>query len=124
MDIHGEFACELFKRDGVSAEHIVDALKVGEHAVLGPKMETLFFIAEVVRVEPRKLTRADVVRAIEAGSTDADVQLVIMIASAFSMYNRMVEGLRTQTPATSEAYRKRAVEVADQGYVAPRLTTS
>jgi hypothetical protein len=37
------------------------------------------------------------------------------------LYNRMVDGLRAVTPATREAYRARAVEIADHGYSDPRV---
>ena len=47
---------------------------------------------------------------------DADVQLAVLIAAAFSMYNRMVDGFRAKTPPTPEAYRARASEIAEQGY--------
>ena len=56
-----------------------------------------------------------------AGATDADVQLAVLIAAAFSMYNRMVEGFRAKTPPTAEAYRSRAAEIAEHGYSAPQV---
>jgi hypothetical protein len=67
------------------------------------------------------VTRADVARAIEAGATDADTQLTVLIASAFCMYNRMVDGLRANTPASADAYRARAAEIAEHGYSDPRV---
>jgi hypothetical protein len=39
-----------------------------------------------------------------------------MIAAAFSMYNRMVDGFRARTPGSTDAYRTRAVEIAEGGY--------
>jgi hypothetical protein len=32
------------------------------------------------------------------------------------MYNRMVDGLRARTPASTDAYHARAIEVAEHGY--------
>jgi hypothetical protein len=43
----------------------------------------------------------------------------VLIAAAFSMYNRMVDGFRAVTPPSSEAYRDRAAEIAEHGYSAP-----
>ena len=57
------------------------------------------------------------VRNVPAGATDVDTQLAVLIASAFCMYNRMVDGLRARTPPSPEAYRDRAKEIADYGYV-------
>jgi hypothetical protein len=57
-------------------------------------------------------------RARSAGATDADVQLAVLIASAFSMYNRMVEGFRARTPGAVDAYRDRAAQIAELGYSA------
>ena len=79
-------------------------------------MRALLHIARTVRGEPRDLTAADVAAAHAAGATDADVQLAVLIAAAFSMYNRMVEGFRARTAPTSEAYRARAGEIAAHGY--------
>ena len=53
---------------------------------------------------------------VRPATTDADVQLAVLIAAAFSMYNRMVEGFRARTAPTPEAYRERAGEIATHGY--------
>jgi hypothetical protein len=50
------------------------------------------------------------------------VQLAVLIASAFSMYNRMVEGFRARTAPTPEAYRERATEIATGGYSGAAVT--
>ena len=67
------------------------------------------------------LTAGDVAAAHAAGAADADVQLAVLIAAAFSMYNRIVEGFRARTPPTADAYRGRAVEIAANGYSDPRV---
>ncbi len=73
--------------------------------------------------EPRDLTAADVAAAHGAGATDADVQLAVLIAAAFSMYNRIVEGFRARTPPVAEVYRDRASEIAAHGYSDRRVTS-
>jgi uncharacterized peroxidase-related enzyme len=121
MDSHGAFANELLRRAGdTGAEAVVDGLKAGGSVGLGPKMVALVAIARTVQRDARGLTRDDVKRALDAGASDADTQLAVLIASAFSMYNRMVDGLRAPTPPTTEPYAPRAVEIADRGYSAPR----
>jgi hypothetical protein len=65
-----------------------------------------------------KLTRADVAAAHDAEASEGDVQLAVLIASAFSMYNRLVDGFRARTAPSTEAYQARASEIADHGYSA------
>ena len=122
MDSHGAFATALLQR---SDEHdripIIDVIKQGSSEGLSPKMQALLHITRTVRREPRQLSVADVADATDAGATDADVQLAVLIASAFSMYNRLVEGFRAKTPPSAEAYMPRAHEIAEHGYSSPQV---
>jgi len=125
MDSHGAFATELMRRADASSEpgleSLVDGIKSGGASGVSPKLAALLQIARVVQRHGREVTRADVTRALEAGATDADTQLAVLIASAFCMYNRMVDGLRAKTPATPDAYRARAAEIAEHGYSDARV---
>jgi uncharacterized peroxidase-related enzyme len=122
MDSHGAFASELLQRAGTPGiDVLVDGVKSGRSDGLGAKMSALLVIARAVQRDPRALRREDVVLALDAGATDADTQLAVLIASAFCMYNRMVDGLRARTPPSPDAYRARAVEIAEHGYSDPRV---
>jgi uncharacterized peroxidase-related enzyme len=124
MDSHGAFATALLEKTGdTDRVALIDTIKVGSSDGLDPKMQALLHISRTVQRAPRELTAADVDTALAAGASDADVQLAVLIASAFSMYNRMVDGFRAQTPPTAEAYRARASEIADFGYSAPAVTS-
>ncbi len=124
MDSHGAFASAVLERDGAAElVPLIDTIKVGSSEGLDDKMRALLHIARTVRREPRELTAADVATAHAAGASDADVQLAVLIAAAFSMYNRMVEGFRAKTPPTAEAYRSRAAEIAEHGYSDQRVTS-
>jgi uncharacterized peroxidase-related enzyme len=124
MDSHGAFANALLEVDGVAdLAPLLDTIKVGSSEGFDDKMRALLHIARTVQREPRQLTAADVAAAHAAGASDADVQLAVLIAAAFSMYNRMVEGFRAKTPATPEAYRSRAGEIAAHGYSDQRVTS-
>jgi uncharacterized peroxidase-related enzyme len=124
MDSHGAFASELLERGGVeNVPLLVDGIKCGTSDGVNEKMRALLNIARTVRREPRGLAEGDVAYAREAGATDADVQLAVLIAAAFSMYNRMVDGFRAKTPPTAEAYRGRAAEIASHGYSDQRVTS-
>jgi uncharacterized peroxidase-related enzyme len=117
MDSHGAFATALLERDGLSDRaDLVDVIKQGSSEGFDPKMQALLHIARTVRGNPLDLTAADVAAAKDAGASDQDVQLAVLIAAAFCMYNRMVDGFRAMTAPTPEAYRERAGEIAQYGY--------
>ena len=124
MDSHGAFATAVLERSGATDRApLIDIIKLGSSDGLGDKMGALLHIARTVRGEPRELTVSDVAAAHAAGASDADVQLAVLIAAAFSMYNRMVEGFRARTPPTADAYRSRAAEIAAHGYSDQRVTS-
>lgn len=124
MDSHGAFATALLEVSGATElTPLIDAIKLGSSEGFDAKMRALLHIARTVRREPRELTAADVAAAHAGGASDADVQLAVLIAAAFSMYNRMVEGFRARTPPTAEAYRARASEIAAHGYSDQRVAS-
>ena len=120
MDSHAAHATALLEVTGrTDLEPLLETVKVGSSEGFDDKMRALLHIARTVQREPRRLSAADVATAHAAGATDADVQLAVLIAAAFSMYNRMVEGFRARTPPTTEMYGDRAAEIAANGYSAP-----
>lgn len=117
MDSHGAFAGALLEREhATELEPVIDEIKSGSSAGLSAKMAALLHIARTVQRAPLTLTRADVTAAHDAGASEGDVQLAVLIASGFSMYNRLVDGFRARTAPSTEAYRERAAEIADNGY--------
>lgn len=120
MDSHGMFATALLEREGRTAEvPVIDRLMVGDTSELDAKMQALVRIARIVGRNSLELTAADTQAARDAGASDGDVQLAVLIASGFSMYNRMVDGLRTLTPPMVEAHAESAQRVAAHGYSMP-----
>jgi uncharacterized peroxidase-related enzyme len=123
MDSHGAFASAVLERLGVpELVPVIDDIKQGSSEGVDDKMQALLHISWTVRRDALDLTAADVETAHAAGASDGDVQLAVLIAAAFSMYNRMVDGFRAKTPPTAEAYRPRAVEIAEHGYSSPAVT--
>jgi uncharacterized peroxidase-related enzyme len=119
MDSHGEFATALLEGSGVTELiPLVEDIKTGSSERFDAKMQGLLHIARTVQRQPLDLTAADVDAATSAGATDADVQLAVLISSAFSMYNRLVDGFRARTAPSAEAYRERAAEIVEHGYSA------
>jgi uncharacterized peroxidase-related enzyme len=124
MDSHGAFAGALLEKAGATDRlPLIDQIKQGSSDGFDDKMQALLHISRTVRRNPLELTAADVDAAHAAGASDADVQLAVLIAAAFSMYNRMVDGFRAMTPPSAEAYRPRAAEIAEHGYSAPQVTS-
>ena len=120
MDSHAAHARALMEREGiVELAPMLDVVREGASDGLDAKMRALMHIARTVQAAPLRLTRADVEAATAAGASDGDVQLAVLIAAGFSMYNRMVDGLRAQTPPSEEVYAERAAVIAERGYSAP-----
>ncbi len=123
MDSHGEHATALLQRDGDTERiALIDTIKMGSSEGFDAKMQALLHVARTVGGDARQLSAEDVAAAVAAGASDADVQLAVLIAAGFSMYNRMVDGFRARTAGSLEAYRARAAEIAEHGYSAPAGT--
>jgi uncharacterized peroxidase-related enzyme len=120
MDSHAAHATALLEVTGrTDQEPLLETIKLGSSEGFDDKMRALLHIARTVRREPRQLTAADVAAGHAAGASDADVQLAVLIAAAFSMYNRMVEGFRARTAPDPDVYRARGSEIAAHGYSGP-----
>jgi uncharacterized peroxidase-related enzyme len=87
---------------------------------VSPKVRALLGIAEVVQRSGREVTRAMVDQAKAAGATDRDIHDTILIAAAFCMFNRYVDGLDTWSPERREDYEPMGRMLAEQGYVRAR----
>src|SRR4051794_8920858 len=83
------------------------------------RMRALLAVADKVRVDGRSVTTDDVTRAREAGADDRMIHDTVLIAAAFSMFNRYVDGLATLTPDDPARYRQNAHHLAESGYLIP-----
>jgi uncharacterized peroxidase-related enzyme len=82
-----------------------------------PMLDALLAIAEKVRVDGRSVTPDDVARARAAGADDRAIHDTVLIAAAFCMFNRYVDGLDTLTPGDPAQYERRAQVLAENGYL-------
>lgn len=87
-----------------------------EGAPITPKLRALLAIAARVQQSGRLVGEEDVARARREGATDLEIHDTVLIAAAFCMFNRYVDGLATWTPADQAGYRERAAFVAEHGY--------
>ncbi len=121
MDSHAAHATALLERGEAQDQvPLLDELKQGSSDGFDEKMQRLIEIARLVGRNAREIEASDVEAALAAGATDADVQLAVLIAAAFSMYNRMVDGFRAKTAPSTDVYRSRAEQIADHGYSLPQ----
>ena len=98
---------------------LVDAVREDpETAPVTPKLKALLAIAAKVTRSGLEVTSADVERARSEGATDVEIHDTVLIAAAFSMFNRYVDGLAAWTPRDDhEMYDVMGKRMADQGYI-------
>ena len=100
-------------------ESIVDAVvRDPETAAISEKLKALLAVAGRVQVGGRAVREQDVERARLAGATDIEIHDTVLIAAAFCLFNRYVDGLAAWTPSDADGYRQRARHVAEHGYTA------
>jgi len=86
-------------------------------ANISSKLKALLVIAGLVQKDGKLVTKAEVEAARREGATDLEIHDTVLIAAAFCMYNRYVDGLGTYQPEEEAFYRERSPRVARDGYV-------
>jgi uncharacterized peroxidase-related enzyme len=87
-------------------------------APVSDKLRALLAIAAKVQRGGRIVTDDDVAAARAVGAVDRDIHDTVLIAAAFSMFNRYVDGLAALTPDDPAAYAAMGQRMAEGGYVA------
>jgi uncharacterized peroxidase-related enzyme len=115
--------CYLSHR-AASAHHtggdygFVDTVTSGEGlAPVSAKLRALLVIAGKVQQGGKQVSAADIAAARAEGATDVEIHDTVLIAAAFCMYNRYVDGLATWTPTDPAGYDPMGQRMARQGYV-------
>jgi uncharacterized peroxidase-related enzyme len=99
-------------------EDLVKRVKADfQHADISEKLKALLVIAGKVQRGGKHVTAEDVEHARSLGATDLEIHDTVLIAAAFCMYNRYVDGLGTWQPRDEEMYRERGKRIARDGYV-------
>ena len=109
---------------GAAASHLnggdpslVDAVCTDyKSAPISAKLRALLAIAEQVQVDGKRVTKQLVDEAKAHGATDLDVHDVVLIAAAFCMFNRYVDGLQTWQPREPSMYSEMGKRMAEKGY--------
>jgi len=111
---HGTIAaCHLDGNEKV----VLDVKTDFEHADISDKLKALLAIAGKVQCGGKEVQPGDVERARRQGATDQEIHDTVLIAAAFCMYNRYVDGLGTWAPPDPAFYRERGQKVARDGYL-------
>jgi uncharacterized peroxidase-related enzyme len=121
MSSHAAAARELYGEE----RNIVDCtIENVSEAPLSEKMKALLKIAAKVATSGKHVTPDDVEHARKNGAGDRDIHDTVLIAAAFSMFNRYVDGLATLTPTDPKAYEDMGKRMTTVGYVLPQPVKS
>ncbi|MHB1920775.1 MAG: carboxymuconolactone decarboxylase family protein [Chitinophagaceae bacterium] len=110
---HGEIACYYLQGD----RDLVDQVKKDyRSAPISEKLKSLLQIAEKVQIGGKHVSREDIDQATRQGASEREIHDTVLIAAAFCMFNRYVDGLAANTPTDLSSYTPRAKQVAEHGY--------
>jgi uncharacterized peroxidase-related enzyme len=100
---------------------LVDSVRADyTNAPVSAKLKALFAIAAAVQEGGKKVTPEQIANARTEGATDLEIHDTVLIAAAFSMFNRYVDGLATFTPTDEKLYDAMGARMAAEGYMAAR----
>jgi uncharacterized peroxidase-related enzyme len=113
--VHGSIAAACLEGD----EGMVEQVKRDFRAArVSDKLKALLAIAGKVQRDGKLVTPEDIATARAQGATDTEIHDTVLIAAAFCMFNRYVDGLDTWQPRDEALYRERGKKTAREGYVA------
>jgi uncharacterized peroxidase-related enzyme len=112
---HSAAASAHLNDKGETVRRIADNLN---DAPISGKMKALLRLAEKVQHSGKSVSQEDIDQAKEKGATDEDLHDTVLIAAAFCMFNRYVDGLGT-APAGDGDYPDMGKRLAKKGYKYP-----
>jgi len=118
---HGAAASHL---NGGSPDLVEAVCQNYKTAAISEKLKSLIAIAEQVQIDGKRVTAQLVDEARQHGATDLDIHDAVLIAAAFCMYNRYVDGLGTWQPQNNEIYVEMGKRMAEEGYSQPSQSAS
>jgi uncharacterized peroxidase-related enzyme len=113
QNVHGAlaqhyFQCDMQFIDNIKKDHL--------SAPVSEKLKALLTIAGSVQQGGKYVTAAQIDHAKSLGATDKEIHDTVLIAAAFCMFNRYVDGLGTEAPQDRQVYIERAKMRAEDGY--------
>ena len=113
QNVHGAMAQHYFECD---TQLIDDIKKDYSSASISEKLKALLSIAVSVQKGGKHVTADQIEHAKNLGATDKEIHDTVLIAAAFCMFNRYVDGLNTWAPQNRQVYIDRAKMRAEEGY--------
>ena len=110
---HGGYAQYFLQCDAKDIDRIKEDYTSGD---LPDKVKALLAIAAKVAEGGKSVTPEVIDEARKQGATDDEIHDTVLIAAAFCMYNRYVDGLGTWAPEDREYYIERGRQRAMKGY--------
>jgi uncharacterized peroxidase-related enzyme len=114
---HGSTAAQHLGGSEADYDLITKIKENFEETPISAKMKTLLAIAGKVQKGGKQVTSEDVERARQQGASDKEIHDTVLIAAAFCMFNRYVDGLATWQPRDPEVYREIGKLTSQLGYV-------
>ncbi|MBC8172724.1 MAG: carboxymuconolactone decarboxylase family protein [Chitinophagales bacterium] len=116
--------CQL-SHGGAAAHHVqcslddIEAFKKDmQHSqLISDKMKALLYIAEKVQQGGKNVSQEDINAAKDLGATDKQLHDTVLIAAAFCMFNRYVDGMNTWSEEDPATYMDASSRMAEQGYL-------
>ena len=113
QNVHGAMAqfyyeCDTQFIDGIKKDFLSADIPV--------KLKSLLSIAGSVQKGGKFVTPIQIEDAKKLGCTDREIHDTVLIAAAFCMFNRYVDGLNTWAPLDRQVYIDRAPMRAKEGY--------
>ena len=113
QNVHGSLAqhymgCDMPAIDAIKADYV--------KAPISDKLKALLSIAASVQKGGKAVRPEQIAAARAVGATDKEIHDTVLIAAAFCMYNRYVDGLATWAPQDRQFYVDRAPRRAAEGY--------
>jgi uncharacterized peroxidase-related enzyme len=91
-------------------------------ASVSEKLKALLLIAGQVQQGGKTVSSETVEKARRQGATDLEIHDTVLIAAAFCMYNRYVDGLATWQPRDPAMYSSMGEHLATHGYLTPSIS--
>lgn len=113
QNVHGAMAQHYYQSD----MPFIDSIKKDfQQADISEKLKSLLAIAGSVQKGGKNVTEEQIAAAKKTGATEREIHDTILIAAAFCMFNRYVDGLNTWAPEDRQVYVERAAMRAAEGY--------
>jgi uncharacterized peroxidase-related enzyme len=116
---HAAAARYHYKDENITVDLVLDNYK---EAPIPEKLKVLLSIAGRVAKDARTVSDELIKEAKELGATDREIHDTVLIAAAFCMFNRYVDGLATIAPAAEDkkTWEDMGERMGSIGYIPPK----